>query len=305
LGTESGDGQRSVVRARSLPRKPGKVDRIVIHSAGRFGEKARTGAILAIAIVVLWLASGASPGPAEESPLSRCVLHRYGTQYQGACGPLLALLDHVPTVTLASVRGLTSGAWRDDVHPASAWAGNAADEDGPSDPVELEIYAGNWGILRTQYGWAPVTHFTASPATLRFNLYAYYQIAPNELDRQIVQRAAALLSSEQTWNRADNRQCSAAATTWSIYCALEKATIEVTGGFHHRRPALQVVRMIVDERSVGRNYNHRLMDYNNDSRTHLSDVQSLFKETLDRMANVQWLTTRGFVHQVGGGSEPG
>jgi hypothetical protein len=63
--------------------------------------------------------------------------------------------------------------------------------------------------------------------------------------------------------------------------------------------------MIVDERSVGRNYNHRLMDYNNDSRTHLSDVQSLFKETLDRMANVQWLTTRGFVHQVGGGFEPG
>jgi len=59
---------------------------------------------------------------------------------------------------------------------------------------------------------------------------------------------------------------------------MEKATIEVTGGFSHRRPALEVVREIIDERTATRNYHHRLMDYNNDRTTHLSDVQSFFKK---------------------------
>jgi hypothetical protein len=264
-----------------------------------------SGSILAVAILALWYSSAASGHAAQESSLSRCVLHRYGTRYQGACGPLLALLDQVPTMTLGSVRAIASGAWRDDASPVSTWSGKVSTKDDPSDPIELETYAGNWGILRTEYGWAPITDFTASSATLQFNIYAYYQIAPNALDRKIVQRAAVLLSTEAAWNRADTRKCPVFAKTWSIYCALEKATIEVTGGFHHRRPALQVVRIIVDERGAGRNYNHRLMDYNNDPRTHLSDVQSLFKEALVRMANVQWLTTNGFVRQVGSQFEPG
>jgi hypothetical protein len=87
---------------------------------------------------------------------------------------------------------------------------------------------------------------------------------PNALDQKIVREAAAILSIEAAWNRADNRECPTSATTWSIYCALEKATFDVTGGFHHRRPALEVVREIVDERAATRNYHHRLMDYNND-----------------------------------------
>jgi hypothetical protein len=92
-----------------------------------------------------------------------------------------------------------------------------------------------------------------------------------------------LLSSDAVWNRADDRKCDAAAKTWSIYCALEHATREVTGGFHHRRPALETVRLIVEERTKGRDYSHRLMDYNNDTSTHLNDVRSLFAEALAKM----------------------
>jgi hypothetical protein len=64
---------------------------------------------------------------------------------------------------------------------------------------------------------------------------------------------------------------------------MEKAAIDVTGGFNHRRPALESVRVIVEERTATRNYHHRLMDYNNDPTTRLDDVQSLFKEALIRM----------------------
>lgn len=162
----------------------------------------------------------------------------------------------------------------------SVWAGDMTDQGYPNAPIEVEVYADSSGVLRTEYGWFPVTHLVSSSAGLRFDLDGSHEIAPNELDQEIIRRAAAILSTEAVWNRADNRKCPANASTWSIYCAMEKATIEVTGGFHHRRPALETVREIVEKRTAGRNYHHRLMDYNNDRSTTLADVQSLFKEAL-------------------------
>ena len=166
--------------------------------------------------------------------------------------------------------------------PTSIWAGDMSDQGYPNAPLELEIYAGGWGIVRTEYGWFSVTQFT-SASTLSFDLDASHAASPESLDQKIVREAAAILSTEAAWNRADNRKCLTNATTWSIYCALEKSTFDITGGIHHRRPALEVVRVIVEERTATRNYHHRLMDYNNDPTTTLSDVQNLFKEALTRM----------------------
>ncbi len=86
---------------------------------------------------------------------------------------------------------------------------------------------------------------------------------------------------------------------------MEKATIQVTGGFQHSRPALQLVRDVISDRSAGRHYDHLLMDYNNDPRTRLSDVQNVFKEALAQMANVQWLKENGFVRRFDDAYEPG
>lgn len=122
-----------------------------------------------------------------------------------------------------------------------------------------------------------------SASALNFDLDVSHEVSPGTLDQEIVRRAAVILWSEAMWNRNDNGKCPAEATTWSIYCALEKATMEVTGGFHHRRPALEMVRALVEQRTAGRNYNHRLMDYNNDPSTTLADVQSLFKQALAEM----------------------
>ena len=62
-----------------------------------------------------------------------------------------------------------------------------------------------------------------------------------------------------------------------------RVTIEVTGGFHHRRPAMELVRQIIEERTAGRRYHHRLMDYNNDPSTSLADVHAIFAEALARI----------------------
>jgi hypothetical protein len=216
-----------------------------------------------------------SPPPAD------CVFQGAGAHWQGACGPLF---DETPTFSIAPENAITTGRWRDNEQPVAAWAGVQSSAGDPDFPVEIEIHAGGAGILRTEFGWYAISGFAATPASVRFRIDTPVQeIPPSELDRRIIERAAAILTSDAVWNRADNRQCAPAAVTWSIYCAMARATIDVTGAFHRRRPALELVRKIVDERTAGRAYDHRLMDYNNDPSTHLGDVRSLFAEALARI----------------------
>jgi hypothetical protein len=220
---------------------------------------------------------------------SHCLLQRGAEDFSGTCG---RLFDENPVFALAPSAAVRSGMWREDIRPTAVWAGKMIEDSGDL-PVELEVYEGHRGILRTEYGWFAVSHFNAS-ADLTFDLDASREIKPNELDQKIVERAAALLASPASWNRADNRGCPAGASTWSIYCAMWQATIDVTGGANHRRPALEVVREVVEARSAGRHYHHRLMDYNNDPTTHIEDVRSLLREALVDIGDPVWLAKHGF-----------
>jgi hypothetical protein len=104
-------------------------------------------------------------------------------------------------------------------------------------------------------------------------------------DLQIVKRAHEILSSPDKWNRADTRECSASATSFSIYCALEKATDEVSGNFQHREAAMQEARFLIDDTAPNaKRYSHRLMDYNNDPSTTFSDLQNFFRSLEERIA---------------------
>ena len=98
-------------------------------------------------------------------------------------------------------------------------------------------------------------------------------------DVRIVQRARQLLDAPAKWNRADNRKCPAEARTFSLYCALETATVQSGRTFEHRGAALQEMRFVIDEITADRNYDHRLMDYNNDPATTFADIQEVFRIT--------------------------
>jgi hypothetical protein len=106
-----------------------------------------------------------------------------------------------------------------------------------------------------------------------------------EADVRIVQRAREILNSPAVWNRADNRVCPAAAKTFSLYCALEKATDEVSGHFEHRGAAMQEARFVIEDVAPNwKEYHHRLMDYNNDPRTTFADIQKVFRVLEERIA---------------------
>jgi hypothetical protein len=105
------------------------------------------------------------------------------------------------------------------------------------------------------------------------------QVRPpvTKADVRIVQRAKEILDSPAKWNRADNRICPAEAKTVSLYCALEKATDEVSGNFEHRGAAMQEARFVIEDVAPNwKEYGHRLMGYNNDPRTTFADIQKVF-----------------------------
>lgn len=104
------------------------------------------------------------------------------------------------------------------------------------------------------------------------------QVKPpvSKADIEIVKRARKILSSPAKWNRADTRECPADEKTFSLYCALEKATEDVSAHFEHRGAAMQEARFVIDDIAPNRNYEHRLMGYNNDPTTTFADIQKFF-----------------------------
>ena len=53
-------------------------------------------------------------------------------------------------------------------------------------------------------------------------------------DLRILVRASEILSSPAVWNRHDTRECHDSDKTWSLFCALEKASREVLKEYRHR-----------------------------------------------------------------------
>lgn len=105
-------------------------------------------------------------------------------------------------------------------------------------------------------------------------------------DLRILQRADALLKDESAWNRQDDKNCDddKANGKWSLFCALETACIEVLGKYDHTRVALQEVRFAVEEASRGRQFEGRLMGFNNLEETRFDDIKRVLRTATQRVA---------------------
>jgi hypothetical protein len=105
-------------------------------------------------------------------------------------------------------------------------------------------------------------------------------------DVRILTRVNEILRDESVWNRQDDRQCDDDNTQgrWSLFCALEQACIDVLGQYDHRRVALQEVRFAVEDATRGRQFEHRLMDFNNLPETQFEDVKRVLQVAAERVA---------------------
>lgn len=227
----------------------------------------------------LQAASAIPPGVCE---LSFQAAERLWT---GVCGPVFGNTEPA-VLTGRTVTSLPGGAGRDDAAPTLLLVATLPTRWGAWN-LEVEFH-GTDGVIRTPARWRPVALAAASDAMVRFRIAEDVEVEPTELDRRIVQRAREILATEAHWDRADDRTCAPEDTTWSIYCAFQRASVEVSGGFHHRRPCLQIARAILyervaEERRKGRKYPHVMADYNNDPATRFADVHSLFDDVAARM----------------------
>jgi hypothetical protein len=103
-------------------------------------------------------------------------------------------------------------------------------------------------------------------------------------DLQIVKRAREILGSPSNWDRADTQACPAAAPSFSLFCAFERAAREVTGAFENRAAGIEEARLVVNEIAPNRDkYQSRLTDFNNDAATTFDDVQKLFQLVEERI----------------------
>jgi hypothetical protein len=104
-------------------------------------------------------------------------------------------------------------------------------------------------------------------------------------DLRILKRADAILSSAAVWNRHDTRVCKPADRTWSLFCAMEKASLDVLGEYRHREVALQEVRFAVEDATKGVEFEHRMMDYNNLPTTRFEDIKHILEVAARRVSD--------------------
>ena len=237
-----------------------------------------------ISLKLLLLVVVMSPVAVDASSDLRCRLEPTEYGWSGPCGKLNKFRL---SVNIRETESIDSGNWRSDMEPVDVWAGTMNIGDKAQRPFEIERYRAGLEFARTPFGWFQITDWAHSENAIVFAMHADKRVNPSGLDLLIIQRAKDLLVDAGNWNRQDNRKCPREPTSRSIYCAMIDASIDITGGSHHRRPALQVVREIVQNRSMGRSYQHRLMDYNNDPSTEIADVHSLFDESLEKISSLK------------------
>jgi hypothetical protein len=105
-------------------------------------------------------------------------------------------------------------------------------------------------------------------------------------DLRILEKADAYLKDESAWNRKDDRQCDDDKATgkWSLSCALDVACIDVLGHYDHTRGALQEVRFVVEDVTAGRQFEGRLMGFNNLPETRFEDIKRVLRLARERVA---------------------
>lgn len=110
-------------------------------------------------------------------------------------------------------------------------------------------------------------------------------LEPSEVDVRILRRAAEILHDESAWNRADERVCEDDESngSWSLFCALYRASLDVTGEYLHRRPAMEAVRWTLQQNADEGQLVHLLRDYNNLPTTTFEDIQAVLQATIERL----------------------
>jgi hypothetical protein len=140
-------------------------------------------------------------------------------------------------------------------------------------------------VLRNPWSWVVVHEWqetraasgaTFGSASLAFGLTEYPPASSDDL--AILEAAGGRLEELTTWDRQDDRDCSNDPPGHaSLFCVLARAVEDRMGRYHHRQPALELVRAAIHDRWPDRWGRHQLMDFNNHPSTTVDDVKTVIE----------------------------
>lgn len=104
-----------------------------------------------------------------------------------------------------------------------------------------------------------------------------------EDDLTILRTALAGLDRIRQWNRQEVQSCpSTDPANTGLFCLLYTAVEARMGRYHHRQPALQLVRSVIFERWRDRITSHQLVDFNNHPATTMAELRTVLQVALER-----------------------
>lgn len=241
-------------------------------------------------------------GPEAESQTARCHLAPRPYGFGGTCRPEQPLpgVGQSPRLRLPdSVRVWTTAGPQDP----PPWRGNLSL---PGGEVAFEIAAAASAsgpgrlVLRTGIMWLPVqewrqldssrTPCASCDRTAKHLLLVLDLVnAPpaTDDDTAILRSALAGLDEIESWNREEAQSCGRTTdlTNTGLFCMLYTAVEARMGRYHHRQPAVELVRAVIFERWRDRITSHTLVDFNNHPATTTADIRAVLQVALERAAS--------------------
>lgn len=117
-------------------------------------------------------------------------------------------------------------------------------------------------VMKTEVAWLLVEDAVVQGSELSFWFLFDEDAPPTHQDIAIIEGTAAIMSDERLWDRSDSRRCPEVSQTWTLYCAMRQATVEETGKFHDKQPALVITRKVIGDVFRDMAWENPLIDYN-------------------------------------------
>lgn len=154
-----------------------------------------------------------------------------------------------------------------------------------SAPLEVDYVITNRAgfpqlLAKSPPGWFTFDSLQFERNALSFTIDHDPDVPFVKSDLDIIQKTKALLSTPDQWHQNDDRDCEDDSDngSYSLFCALQAASIEVEGSYNHRNAVMQLVRHQINEYYPGRKWAHRLRDFNNMAETTYEKIRAFLEQ---------------------------
>ena len=111
-------------------------------------------------------------------------------------------------------------------------------------------------------------------------------------DLEILDATLKLFEEERRWNHFGGKDCKRDRRRFTLSCALVLSSASKKNQYAHFQPAIQEVRLAIDQSRRGENLEHPVHQFNNDPKTSIDDIRKVLRIARNRVASRLALQSR-------------